>query len=187
MPINRGRHPIIWSLALGLRSIGSTFFIMDKLPDNGDIISQKNVRISNNDNAKSLYEKLIKVSQKQVVEIKGQILRKKFIRIKQSRKNGNTLRKRTIADGIIDWRMDSNSIYDLIRALTSPYVGAHFIYKGKKIKVWHAKKHKESNLNIEPGKVLISNKSLIKIKCGVGSISLIDYEPKINILVGDYL
>ena len=31
LPINRGRHPIIWSLVLGLSDIGSTFFMMDKL------------------------------------------------------------------------------------------------------------------------------------------------------------
>ena len=187
LPINRGRHPIIWSLVLGLSDIGSTFFMMDKLADNGEIISQKNIKILEIDNAKSLYEKLIKISKKQVADIKIQILRKKFTKIKQSRKNGNTLRKRTNADGIIDWRMDSTSIYNLIRALTSPYIGAHFIYMGKEIKVWRATKHTESNLNVEPGKVLVSNKSLVKIKCGIGSISLIDYEPRIKVLAGDYL
>ena len=30
LPFNRGRHPIIWSLALGLKETGSTFFKMTK-------------------------------------------------------------------------------------------------------------------------------------------------------------
>ena len=41
LPFNRGRHPIIWALALGLKETGSTFFFMDENADTGDIVSQK--------------------------------------------------------------------------------------------------------------------------------------------------
>ena len=40
---------------------------------------------------------------------------------------------------MIDWRMSSINIYNLVRALTRPYVGATFIYKDKHIKVWKAR------------------------------------------------
>ena len=40
LPQNRGRHPIIWSLALGLKHSASTFFFIQNGVDNGDIISQ---------------------------------------------------------------------------------------------------------------------------------------------------
>ena len=45
LPANRGRHPIIWALALGLDSTGSTFFVMDRGADSGDIVSQREVTI----------------------------------------------------------------------------------------------------------------------------------------------
>src|SRR3990167_4253141 len=35
LPMNRGRHPIIWALALGLTQTGSTFFVMDERADAG--------------------------------------------------------------------------------------------------------------------------------------------------------
>ena len=40
LPANRGRHPIIWALVLGLDQTASTFFKMDNNADSGDIISQ---------------------------------------------------------------------------------------------------------------------------------------------------
>lgn len=40
LPNNRGRHPIIWALALGLNETASTFFKMDEGADTGDIVSQ---------------------------------------------------------------------------------------------------------------------------------------------------
>ena len=39
LPCNKGRHPLIWALVLGLKKTASTFFIMDEGADTGDIIS----------------------------------------------------------------------------------------------------------------------------------------------------
>ena len=43
LPLNRGRHPIIWSIALGLKKIGSTFYFMDK-KQTTEKSSQKNFK-----------------------------------------------------------------------------------------------------------------------------------------------
>ena len=45
LPRNRGRHPIIWALTLGLKETGSTFFQMDERADSGPILSQQRVAI----------------------------------------------------------------------------------------------------------------------------------------------
>jgi len=45
LPKNRGRHPLIWALILGLNETASTFFFMDEGADSGDIISQTTVPI----------------------------------------------------------------------------------------------------------------------------------------------
>ena len=37
LPKGRGRHPIIWSLVLGLEETASTFFFIDEGADSGDI------------------------------------------------------------------------------------------------------------------------------------------------------
>jgi len=41
LPKNRGRHPLIWALVLGLKKSASTFFFMNEGIDSGEILSQK--------------------------------------------------------------------------------------------------------------------------------------------------
>ena len=45
LPINRGRHPIIWSLVFGLEKSANTFFFIEKGSDDGDILSQQDFPI----------------------------------------------------------------------------------------------------------------------------------------------
>lgn len=40
LPQNRGRHPLIWAIVLGLEKSASTFFFMKEGADDGDILSQ---------------------------------------------------------------------------------------------------------------------------------------------------
>ena len=68
LPQNRGRHPIIWALALGLDETASTFFKMDLGADSGAILSQEVIEIKPNDNATSLYENILTVAERQVQE-----------------------------------------------------------------------------------------------------------------------
>jgi len=58
LPMNRGRHPLIWALALGLEESASTFFFMDEGADTGDILSQVDFEISYQDDARSIYDKV---------------------------------------------------------------------------------------------------------------------------------
>ena len=62
LPKNRGRHPIVWALFLGLKDTASTFFFIDKNVDSGNIISQKIINISDKDDAQTLYNKIINSS-----------------------------------------------------------------------------------------------------------------------------
>ena len=74
---------------------------------------------------------------------------------KQDQTKGNSWRKRGKADGKIDWRMSSRAIYNLVRALSHPYVGAHFEHQGQEYKVWRCEDViLEQHDHIEPGKVL---------------------------------
>ena len=68
LPYNRGRHPIIWALALGLKETGSTFFFMDEGADTGDIISQRIIPIDYLDDARSLYDKISDMALRQIEE-----------------------------------------------------------------------------------------------------------------------
>lgn len=188
LPANRGRHPIIWTLVLGLHETASTFFFLTDKADAGDIISQEIVAVSDTDDASSLYDKLMKIGKKQVVDFTQKLARGNYSRIPQDDTKSNNWRKRTYKDGLIDWRMSARGIYNLVRGLTHPYVGADFIYNDREIKVWKSEIVSENTIyeNLEPGKILKLDSSGIEIQCGLGVIRLIEFD-NFDVKVGDYL
>ena len=189
LPKNRGRHPLIWSLALGLKQTGSTFFFMDEGADSGNIINQKIVKITSSDDARSLYTKIIKIAEKQIKEVIHSLSVPNFIGIPQDHSLTNTWRKRNKLDGQIDWRMAASEIYNLVRALSKPYVGAHVQIKEKEFKIWKVRIVRREDIeNIEPGKVIfLDEKDSPLVVCGEDAIELIDVEPELKLNEGEYL
>jgi len=194
LPENRGRHPIIWALALGLEETGSTFFFMDEGADSGDIISQLKVQIEKQDTAMDLYKKLMYVAKKQVIQFTNELTKGIVTREPQNHQRANYWRKRTKQDGLIDWRMTSESIYNLVRALTKPYVGAHCCYNGSEYKVWKVliedlDQFLNVKKNTEPGKVIkvFHDKHSFVVKTGDGVIEVLQHEFKHLPREGEYL
>ncbi|AII13911.1 formyltransferase domain-containing protein [Campylobacter iguaniorum] len=206
LPQNRGRHPLIWALALGLKQSASTFFFMDEGADSGDILSQQSFKISYHDTAQTLYDKVSQIALKQISKFTKQISKLYLdnlrngggygdsfkntllaISVKQYGLASNTWRKRDKNDGLIDFRMTSYAIYNLVRALSRPYVGAEFIYKEQSFKVWKSKEVTVNLPNIEAGKVLKVDENGILVKTYDNAILLIEHECSILPRIGEYL
>lgn len=190
LPYNRGRHPVIWALALGLDETASTFFRMDEGADSGPILSQKKISISKQDNARTLYDKIVEEAVSQIDDFTREIADDTATFNLQDHSVANYWRKRSVKDGIIDWRMQADSIYNLVRALSSPYPGAEFNLKqGETIKVWKASIAQAAFAkNLEPGKILDKERSRLLVKCGgETALWLEDVAPMIELSVGDYL
>jgi len=187
LPENRGRHPIIWALALGLSTTASTFFLMDEGADSGDILNQKFIQIEPTDDAASLYQKITRTALQQITVLTKDLASNKYIRIPQEHSKANYWRKRNKSDGQIDWRMSAAVIHNLVRALTRPYVGAHCIYNDDEIKIWKTEVLNPDLPNIEPGKILKVEGSSIVIKCGGGVLRLLEHEFKTIPAEGCYL
>ena len=188
LPNNRGRHPLIWALALGLTETASTFFMINVGADEGDILSQKSVKIDYEDDARTLYDKVMDIAVEQEIEFTRALEEGKAQRIVQDVTAGNSWRKRGKADGEIDWRMPSRGIYNLVRSLTKPYVGAHFAFGDKDYKVWKVAEISTVGMeNIEPGKILaVNDDGSVDVKAGIGAIRLLEFDrPKVK--AGDYL
>lgn len=187
LPKNRGRHPLIWSLVLGLKETSSTFFFMDLGADSGDIISQVEIPIGDEDNANDLYRKVTEAAKEQILEFVPKLALGAIERRKQDNALANVWRKRGITDGLIDWRMSAESIHNLVRGLSKPYGGAHLIFKGSEIKVWKTTIWTDAPANIEPGKILFITEAGPVVKCGTGAICLTQTELGFKPSEGDYL
>lgn len=187
LPQNRGRHPIIWALALGLEETASTFFFMDEGADSGDILSQKFIEIAYSDDARSLYSKIVDTAMLQIEEFMPEIKNGTYKRMPQDHSKANIWRKRNKNDGKIDFRMTSRAIYNLVRALAKPYVEAHVVYKAEEYKVWKSKERKSEAINLEPGKVFAVENNTITVKTEDGAVDLIEHDFKVMPRVGEYL
>ena len=189
LPYNRGRHPIIWALALGLKKTASTFFMLDEKADTGNIISQSEVIIEYEDNAETLMNKLIQIGKKQVLQLTSELEDNNINYVLQDLEIGNSWRKRRKEDGKIDWRMSSKSIYNLVRALTKPYIGAHFIKDNRDVKVWKVREvfcTSDQYINIEPGKIVDVTEDTFIVKTGENLIEVLEYD-EVTVSIGEYL
>ena len=141
LPSNRGRHPIIWTIALGLDKTASTFFKMDSSADSGPILSQKIIQLEKGTNASKLYSILTENAIKQVKKIID-TLDQGDIKFNAQPKEANSWRLRNEEDGKIDWRMTADAIQCLVNSLSHPYLGAHCIYGQENVKIWECENMK---------------------------------------------
>jgi methionyl-tRNA formyltransferase len=190
LPQNRGRHPLIWALVLGLKKTGSTFFVMDERADSGAILSQQELQIDDRETATSLYRKIEVAIAKQIPEFLPRYLSGILVPAVQPQVCANSWRKRSRDDGLIDFRMSTSSIDRLVRALTKPYPGAEIRMGNERFPVWQA----EPVLgpvpdNFEPGKVLETNtetRSFV-VKTDDGAIRVLNHDVTDLPEVGSYL
>ncbi len=187
LPYNRGRHPIVWALALGLKNTASTFFKIDKNADTGDILLQRSIKISYEDDANTLYSKIMEVAREQVEELVRGLECDSLVTKRQSSNKGNAWRKRGIDDGKIDFRMSGRSIYNLVRSLTRPYPGAHIEFDGREYKVWKVCEIERDGFeNIEPGKIIeVYQDGSFDVKTGDNVIRVLECDA-IDIKKGEY-
>ena len=179
---------MVWALALGLSETASTFFMINASADKGDIISQRKISISYEDDARSLYNKVMEAAVEQEIELVNALKNNTVEYVSQSFDEGNSWRKRGVNDGNIDWRMSSKCIYNLVRSLTKPYVGAHFLLKDNQYKVWKVQEIDTSGFeHFEPGKVLgVNDDGTIDIKTGENGVRLIEFDA-VTIKKGEYI
>lgn len=178
LPRNRGRHPIIWAIANGLRQCGITLFWLNEGIDTGDIWAQKAFDIEDADDASTVYEKVKKISRELLEKGLPELEKGIVTRVIQDPALSNYLRKRTSKDGEIDWRMSSERIRNLVRALSRPYVGAHCRYGNSDVKIWKVEivRNVKELIFFEPGKILSVNGGIIKVKTGDGAVQLVEHE-----------
>jgi len=184
--LSRGCNPITWTLVLGLNDTSATFFWMNKKIDNGEIFDSRQIKVNKKDDAKSLYNKISRNASLQIVRIIEKLGKNKLTSKNNDINNGIYWRRRKFNDGQIDWRMNADNIYNLVRGLTNPYFGAHFKFRNKFIKVWKCNKTNKKLKYFLPGQIVNISKKKIEVKCGKGTV-IFDNSNKLNLKIKDYI
>ena len=171
LPKYRGRSPIPWSVLKGLDESALTFFLIEEGVDNGDIVAQRKFKITSEDDATSIYEKIISVGKEMLLETLALIEKGQVKRFKQNpEKFIENWPKRTPEDGKIDWSKSGKEIHTLIRATTYPYPGAFTFFKESKLIIWKALYSNEKSDGV--GKIMDISKEGLKVGTGKGVVIL---------------
>lgn len=179
LPRHRGHHPLIWALVEGLSESGLTFFYMNERVDSGDILWQRAFPITSEDDASTLYRKIMRLASEGLCEFLPQLERGTAPRRAQEPQLASYWRRRTEQDGEIQWRWPAQRIYNLIRGLTHPYVGAHTFIVGQKLVVWRSRPLLEGlagrTFDGAPGTVITREREWLDVQTGDGILRVLEY------------
>ena len=139
LPKLRGGAPIHHAIIDGDKKTGITIMYMDKLMDSGDIISQQELDILEEDNLDSLYEKMSKLGAELLIETLPSIINGTNERIKQNIEEVTFGYNITKEEEKIDFNKKSENIHNQIRGL-STIPGAYCLIDDKRMKIYESKK-----------------------------------------------
>ncbi len=139
LPIGRGAACINWAILEGQKEWGDSFFQMVEEYDKGAVHAQVKFTIEDYDDVKTVYEKVNLTSFNIIRDNLHKWYRGEFDPFPFDETKATYYKQRKPEDGEIDLSWDVMKIYNYVRALTKPYPGAFFYYKGQKVFVWEAK------------------------------------------------
>ena len=156
LPERRGGAPINWPIIDGLSKSAVTFLYLDEGLDSGDIIVQRKFEISLEDTTKTILQKITDIAVQLIKGYYPLLAEGKALRKPQDHSKATYTRRRRPEDGFIDWKRTSLSIYNWVRALTTPFPGAFTYWEGKKVIIWESQLPKgyKPRFKVQPGEVL---------------------------------
>jgi methionyl-tRNA formyltransferase len=132
LPRYRGRAPISWALMHGEKYVGITVHYMEEEIDSGPIIIQRRIRVSSQDTASTLYERMKRLSPGVLLEALRIFETSTPAGIPQDERAATRYGKLTPEVCRIRWEDPARKIHDKIRALVPPYPGAFTFSRGRK-------------------------------------------------------
>lgn len=177
LPEYRGRCPINWVLINGEKQTGITLHYMTPKPDDGDIVCQEKIIISDDDTARSLHEKAARTTSIMLDKILPKIKDGSIPRKAQDHSRATYYGGRGPEDGEINWNVSAKQVCNLVRAVTQPYPGAFSYIANQKCIFWSVSAEPDSGEKLNPG-TIISTDPLV-IACSEGAIQ-VDFGQALN-------
>lgn len=175
LPRYRGRCPVNWVLIHGEKETGLTLHYMTPHPDDGDIVAQTAIPISDDDTALTLFEKMTPAAGRLLDEVLPKLAAGTAPRVPQDAALASYFGGRKPQDGLMDWTRSATEIRNLIRAVTRPYPGAFTFMGGQKLLVWAATALPGMDSEAAPGTIL--SIAPLHVACGQGVLRLDSLQP----------
>jgi methionyl-tRNA formyltransferase len=138
LPFYRGRNILNWALINDAKSFGVTVHEVNEGVDAGDIIVQRILPISDDDDYGTLLSRAVVACAEALSEALDLIVRGQAVRTRQSSIHpvGSYFGRRRPGDEWIDWNWPSRRIFNFVRALTTPGPGARTLRANETIEIF---------------------------------------------------
>lgn len=133
LPKYKGFAPTPTAIICGETTIGVSAIQVAEGIDDGDIILQKSMKLTNEEYISEIIDRQCDLYSDMIAEIIDLIDRNSLVFTPQDESKATYSVWRNPEDCHIDWSKNSQDIYNLIRAVSTPYPGAFTYYKGAKI------------------------------------------------------
>lgn len=178
LPQYRGAAPINWAIINGEKETGVTTFFLRHDIDTGSIIFQDKEPIYEEDNAGTLYERLMHKGSGLVLKTFQAIQSGNFPALPQPEgieiKHAPKIYKETCE---ISWNKTSIQVRNFVRGL-SPYPGAWTTLGGKNFKIFSISVINKNEAMQQPGEFISDNKNYLYVKTKEGWISIDELQPE---------
>ncbi|MDR1521244.1 MAG: methionyl-tRNA formyltransferase [Streptococcaceae bacterium] len=173
LPKYRGGAPVHYAIINGENKTGVSLIKMVKKMDAGDIIAQKPLQITQEDNVGTMFEKLSLLGRDLLLETLPQYLKGKIKSIPQNEDAVTFSPNITHSQEQVDWQKDATKINNQIRGMY-PWPIAYTMYNGLRIKLHKATVIKTEATTQKPGVVVKRTKKELLIAAGNKSILRLD-------------
>lgn len=177
LPKLRGGAPIHRAIMNGHTKTGITIMYMSEKMDAGDIISQAEIPIENNDTASTLHDKLSILGAKLLIETLPSIIVGTNDRIKQDASQVTYAFNIKREDERINFSETKREIFNHIRGLNS-WPGAYCLYEGKILKIWSAYTTDNYFQHMFDGQVTKIYEDGFGVKVSNGEIVITEVQPE---------
>ena len=166
LPKYRGSAPIQWALIEGEEETGVTTMMMDIGCDTGDMLLKSTTKITKEDTAGTLHDRLGAMGADLLIETLKQAEAGTLVREKQDESKATHVVMLSKQLGEIKFTEDASYIERLIRGF-NPWPSAYTHLDGKTLKVWKADVI-EGKVEGKPGEILEVSKEGIFVQAGNG-------------------
>ncbi|HIV74615.1 MAG TPA: methionyl-tRNA formyltransferase [Candidatus Pseudogracilibacillus intestinigallinarum] len=165
LPKLRGGAPIHYAILQGEKETGISIMYMAEKLDAGDIISQKAIRIEEEDHVGSLHDKLSEIGAQLLIETLPALLEKTNDRVEQDETKATFAANIAREQEKIDFTRTQEEVYNHIRGL-HPWPVAYTTHEGKTMKVWWGKKAINEYPSKRAGEIAHVDEEAIYVVCG---------------------
>ena len=176
LPRGRGRAPLAWSLIKGLDETALSFFHLVEAADAGDLVGQEPLPIGREDDASSLYGKMVEAGRRLIRTHYPEFEAGEVPRTPQDDSRATWWPKREPHHGLIDWTDEPGTVYDWIRGQTRPYPGAFSYLDGWKVTVWAANPPDGEPAFVDPGEIAYRDGDALGVGAWEGVIELTELQ-----------